>query len=359
MADPYRLAAAALDSIRGQIAEAITNRHYELHPELAERFGPTGRLHCLQDAEYHLSYLSAAVAAGTPLFFSEYVRWCNAMLGARGIAAEHVAENIRIMREVLEVNLPPEVYAWALPPMDEGLAAFGRVSAAPSTLLPEGSGPVAQLARDYLSALLRAERHLASSLILGAAQAGTPIRDLYLQVFQPSQQEVGRLWQMNQITVAQEHYCTAATQLIMSQLYPFIFSGQRKNRTLLAACVAGDLHELGARVVSDLLEVEGWDTIYLGANVPGSSIIKMMQDRHIDVLALSATMTFHVTAVERLIAEIRRSQVRQPTKILVGGYPFNLAPELWKRVDADAWAPDAAQAIAVADRLASSVSTRP
>ena len=358
MADPYRLAAAALDSIRRQIAEAITNRHYELHPGLAERFGPAGRSHCLQDAEYHLSYLSAAVSAGTPVFFTEYLSWCKAMLGARGVAAEHLAENLRIMREILQVNLPPELHAFALPAVDAGLAELGRTSAAPASLLPEGSGPLAQLARDYLSALLRAERHLASSLTLGAAQAGTPIRDLYLEVFQPCQQEVGRLWQMNQISVAQEHYCTAATQLIMSQLYPYIFSGQRKNRTLLAACVAGDLHELGARVVSDLLELQGWDTIYLGANVPASSIIKLMQDRHIDVLALSATMTFHVPVVERLIAEIRSAQITRPAKILVGGYPFNLAPELWKRVDADAWAPDAAQAIAAADRLVSSVETR-
>jgi MerR family transcriptional regulator, light-induced transcriptional regulator len=358
MADSYRMAAADLDSIRRQIAEAIIHRHYELHPEIAEQFGPAGWSHCLQDAEYHLSYLSAAIAAGTPAFFTEYVRWCKAMLGARGIAAEHLAENLRIMREVLKVNLSPEVHASALPAVDAGLAELGRVSAAHSSLIPEGSGPLAQLARDYLSALLHADRHLASSLILAAAQAGTPVRDLYLQVFQASQQEVGRLWQMNQISVAQEHYCTAATQLIMSQLYPYIFSGQRKNRTLLAACVAGDLHELGARVVADLLELEGWDTIYLGANVPASSIIQWMQDRHIDVLALSATMTFHVPVVERLIAEIRQSQITPPVKIMVGGYPFNLAPELWKRVDADAWAPDAGQAVAAADRLVSSAPPR-
>ena len=206
-------------------------------------------------------------------------------------------------------------------------------------------------AQDYLSALLRTERHLASSLILAAVQAGIPIRDLYLQVFQLSQREVGRLWQMNQISVAQEHYCTAATQLIMSQLYPYIFSGERRKRTLIAACVAGDPHEIGARMVSDLLEMEGWNTIYLGANVPTSSIIQLMREREVDVLALSATMTFHVPAVERVIADIRHAQEVRPAKIMVGGYPFNIAPELWRQIGADAWAPDAAQAIAVADRL--------
>src|SRR5918997_3305558 len=350
MADPHQVA-AILDNSRQELAEAITDRYYKLHPELAERFGPAGRSHCRQDTEYHLSYLSAAIAAGTPAFFAEYVDWCKTMLGARGIGAGDLAENLRILREVLERSLLPDVCTLAVLPVDAGLAELGRASAAPSSLLAEDGGPLAQLARNYLSALLRADRHLASSLILDAADAGTPIRDLYLRVFQPSQHEVGRLWQMNQISVAQEHYCTAATQLIMSQLYPYIFSGDRRGRTLIAACVAGDLHEIGARMVSDLLEMEGWDTIYLGANVPASSIIQLLREREISVLALSATMSFHVPVVERLIADIRDAEGVCPTKIMVGGYPFNIAPELWRRIGADAWAPDAAEAIAVADRL--------
>ena len=62
-------------------------------------------------------------------------------------------------------------------------------------------------------------------------------------------------------------------------------------------------------------------------------------------------MSFHVPAVERLISDIRDAQGICPAKIMVGGYPFNIAPELWRRIGADAWAPDAAEAIAVADRL--------
>jgi hypothetical protein len=88
--------AAILDNSRDELAEAITDRHYELHPELAERFGPAGRSHCREDAQYHLSYLSAAVAAGTPAFFTEYVGWCKAMLGARRIPADDLAENLGI-----------------------------------------------------------------------------------------------------------------------------------------------------------------------------------------------------------------------------------------------------------------------
>ena len=53
------------------------------------------------------------------------------------------------------------------------------------------------------------------------------IRDVYLLVFQPCQREVGRLWEAGRITVAQEHYCTAATQVIMSQLAPRLVTGER------------------------------------------------------------------------------------------------------------------------------------
>ena len=63
--------------------------------------------------------------------------------------------------------------------------------------------------------------------------------------------------------MAQEHYCTAATQLIMSQLYPYIFTTGKNGRVLVGTCVSGDLHEIGVRMVSDFFEMEGWDTFYL------------------------------------------------------------------------------------------------
>src|SRR3954451_24236229 len=81
MADSHHVA-AILDNSRQELAEAITDRHYELHPELAARFGPAGQSHCREDAQYHLSYLSAAVAAGIPAFFIEYISWVS--VHARG-----------------------------------------------------------------------------------------------------------------------------------------------------------------------------------------------------------------------------------------------------------------------------------
>ena len=125
--------------------------------------------------------------------------------------------------------------------------------------LTKNDNPFASLARAYLEALLEARREDASRLILDAAASGTGVKDLYLQVFQPVQREIGRLWQVNSVTVAQEYYCTAATQLIMGRLSPFLFTAPRNGKSAVVTCVAGDLHEVGARMGGSISQGEGWD----------------------------------------------------------------------------------------------------
>lgn len=215
----------------------------------------------------------------------------------------------------------------------------------------EAPHPYADLAQSYLSHLLQGQRHTASQLILNAVKNGVGVKEIYLQVFQRTQYEIGRLWQINQITVAQEHYCTAATQLIMSQLYPYIFATEKTGQVLVATCVGGELHEIGMRMVSDFFEMAGWDTFYLGANTPASSILSELKQRRASVLAISATMTFHLSATTRLIQAVRADSELTAVKIIVGGYCFNIEPTLWQQVGADGYALDAQQAIEVADKL--------
>jgi methanogenic corrinoid protein MtbC1 len=63
-------------------------------------------------------------------------------------------------------------------------------------------------------------------------------------------------------------------------------------------------------------------------------------------------MTFHVRGVNELIAAVRDMDGGRRLPILVGGYPFNVAPQLWRTVGADGYAADAQEAIAVAMKLA-------
>ena len=89
-----------------------------------------------------------------------------------------------------------------------------------------------ELAKSYLESLLLVKRDVASEMIINAVENGADIKKIYIDIFESSQHEVGRLWQNNLISVAQEHYCTAATQMIMSQLYPYIFKGYKNGHRL-------------------------------------------------------------------------------------------------------------------------------
>jgi methanogenic corrinoid protein MtbC1 len=335
---------------RETIVDLVVAQMFEAHPALEQRWGVAGREKCRQDCGYHLSYLAEAINAENVALFIDYVAWVKVMLAQRGVGETDLAAHFTRLRSVLQERLWPEQFAVAGRFVTAALAAMPTMPADLPVAIGEHA-PLSALAHQYLSALLRGERHLASQLILGVVERHTPVKAVYLHVFQPALYEIGRLWQTNRISVAQEHYCTAATQLIMSQLYGKIFSHERNGHTLVATCVAGDLHEIGARMVTDFFEMEGWNTFYIGANAPTASVVATVLERHADILAISATITYHVPAVEELIAAVRRSPASASVKILVGGYPFKLAPDLWRKIGADGSAADAQGAIALAASL--------
>jgi methanogenic corrinoid protein MtbC1 len=76
-----------------------------------------------------------------------------------------------------------------------------------------------------------------------------------------------------------------------------------------------------------------------------------MKERNAGVLAVSATITAHVGAVAELIRQVREGLGDRPVHVIVGGYPFNIDPGLWRSVGADGSAASAEDAVALAARL--------
>jgi len=210
------------------------------------------------------------------------------------------------------------------------------------------------LAAKYLNAVLSLDSHSARELILSSFEKGMGIKDIYLHVLQPVQYEVGRLWHTRKISVAQEHFASAVTQLVMSQLYPHICSTEKSNRKLVATCVSGELHEIGIRMVADFFEMEGWNAYFLGANMPAYDIVEILLAHKVNVLAISASMPSNVIKTETLISKVRSSQARD-TKTLVGGYAFNSAPSLHGRAGADYYTESAHAALTIANQSVASV----
>ncbi len=188
------------------------------------------------------------------------------------------------------------------------------------------------LSQRYLAAQLAGDRREALRLIVDEGLArGIDATVLYLDVVQEAQREIGRLWQADRVTVAQEHLATSISQLVMAHLYPHLRRKPRNGKRALVACVEGELHDMGGRMGADFLETAGFDVLFLGANCPTSSLVSLVVAQRPDLVGLSATMSFHMEALERAIVEIR--SVTSPTfPIVVGGHVLEWSPGLKERL---------------------------
>ena len=233
-----------------------------------------------------LEELAVAISTGRPEYFVDQIRWAHAVLKARGIPPEILREKLESLRRVLAQHIPAELAATATEYVDRALAEFdGEPTELAERLTVQTFEE--RLAAEYLLAILEGDRRRASRLILKAADEGQSVPNLYLKVLQPAQEELGRMWLLGEINVAEEHFATATTRLVMAQLYAKATCAPANGKTLLAAAVAGNQHDLGIGMVADLFEFDGWRVIQLGPNMPAEDLAQAIEFYHPDVVAVS------------------------------------------------------------------------
>ena len=178
-----------------------------------------------------------------------------------------------------------------------------------------------QLLQQYLASILAGNRKAALNIIMDAFQGGYPIPHIYMDIFQEALYEIGRLWESNRITVADEHMGTAITQFVMSNLYQHLqISDQQMGKAVITG-VQGELHQVGANMVADLMEADGWDVMFLGTNVPPEGALESVRQHGADLFGISTTMLFNIPKVIHLVEAVR-SEFGHSIQIMVGGAAF-------------------------------------
>jgi methanogenic corrinoid protein MtbC1 len=202
---------------------------------------------------------------------------------------------------------------------------------------------LADLQRRFLSAQLAGRRDEGLRIILDAGlRRGASVPALQLEVIQPAQYEIGRLWQENRCTIAQEHVATAISQLALAHLYQHLPRAPSNGKRITMACVEGELHDLGARIATDFLEMAGFDVELVGANTPVDSLMAQLRLRRPDMLALSISLNFHAPALRATVAAARAALGPQ-FPIAVGGHALGWDPRLGDELGVAVLGGDAAE----------------
>ena len=332
------------------IAKRIVEEQYKQRPEVWQKYGEQGKSISIRDAAYHLPFFTEAIVAGDKQIFTDYVVWTRQLFQNLNLPENTMKEFLEKSRIVIAEYLDKEMQDVANEYIDAGIKACYAPLDEHKTFITDDN-PYSSLVRAYNESLLRGDRHTAGKMIMDAIQSGIKIEDIYIHVFQISQYEIGRLWLANKVSVAKEHFATAATQQIMSQLYPYIFSTKRLGKSMVAATVGGDLHEIGIRMIADFFEMEGWDTYYLGANTPASSIVQAIFENKADLVAISVAMPYHRSVLKEVIEQIRMDVGENKVKIMIGGNAVKNDYQDWKWFGADDYAADAQSAVKQAAKL--------
>jgi MerR family transcriptional regulator, light-induced transcriptional regulator len=181
------------------------------------------------------------------------------------------------------------------------------------------------LYREYLTLLLDGKRQACALIVQQLLDRNIDIEVLYSDLFQKSLYEVGRLWEYNKISVAREHLVTAITEGLLNLVYPRLFEKSTpdslNDRKLVISCSANEFHQVGAKMVADIFELNGWDSHFLGANTPVDHMLAHIQDEKPDLAALSLSVYFNMPMLKAGVAVIRGNF--KDLDILVGGQAFN------------------------------------
>ncbi|MCS6912422.1 MAG: MerR family transcriptional regulator [Myxococcota bacterium] len=181
--------------------------------------------------------------------------------------------------------------------------------ARPPTLFAQHLGPI-------IDAFIAFDRPRAEAL-LAPALAALPPRLACEQLLLPLLQEIGDRWHRGEVSVAAEHFATALLRSRITAVLDALRPRVARHR-VLCACPPGEWHEIGLLMFALDAAAQGWEPIYLGANLPLSALTDAAQRARPDLVALSLSLRQEPAALRQLLEAVRAA-VPSEIPVLIGG----------------------------------------
>ena len=191
---------------------------------------------------------------------------------------------------------------------------------------PISSSNLEEIWQSWIDACMAFDESTAES-ILTQAFAIYPVAMVCTEVLQKGLSEIGELWYSNEASVQQEHFASALTMRRLNALVAAAPSPTRLGRVLIA-CPPGEDHTFAPLLLTLLLRYQGWDVVYLGANVPLARFEATVETIKPNLVVLTAQLLRSASTlfdVAQLLAD-------KGVRVAFGGFIFNLIPELRERI---------------------------
>lgn len=315
----------------------LSQNHFE---RVQESIGLTLNTICESLVEGNLENLIEAISES------------NSQQTKHGVPFDELAYQLLCIKEVLQVRYPKDAHSWG-ELIDLCLENFPQYSISQKDGL-NLNNPLGEVAAQYLAYTLNQDSTSALNLLMGKLDKGETLTTIYSNVIEVAQHELGCLWQLGRISVAQEHATTEISRQVMAALsakYMIDVGLTSGEKTVVSVCTHRDRHDMGLRMITDILIMDGWKAYYLGTNTALDDVIKLVKGHKPELLLLSVSMISYLDDAQEMITVLKEDDSTASIKVLVGGYPFNLDPSLWRRIGAHGFASRAGDIVQEANKL--------
>lgn len=206
---------------------------------------------------------------------------------------------------------------------------------------------------DAIEAILNGDADKAAEIAKKGLDKGTDPLELMDKGFILGINKVGDLFETGRLFLPALIYSATAMEKATQILNAAIPEDQALvSGKVLVATVEGDVHDIGKTIVVSLFKANGFEVMDLGRDVPIDKIINEAEKFGANIIGTSTLLTTTMVVQKELEQELKKSNLREKYKTIVGGAPVT---QRWAdRIGANAYAQNASDGVKKVKELLSS-----
>jgi corrinoid protein of di/trimethylamine methyltransferase len=163
-------------------------------------------------------------------------------------------------------------------------------------------------------------------------------------------ERAGQLFEEEEYFIPELLMCSDAMYAGLDVLKPHLKTAGEKKGTVVIGVIEGDTHDIGKNMVRIMLETGGFEVHDLGRDVSPRAFVDKAKEVNATIIGLSTLMTTTMEGMGQVVRLLQEENIRDRHKVMVGGGP--ISPGFARKIGADGYAINAAEAVKVARELA-------
>lgn len=209
-----------------------------------------------------------------------------------------------------------------------------------------------ELFRQIADAVVEMEEDTVEELAQQSLTAGIDAYETIDSGLAKGMERAGQLFDEEEYFVPELLMCSDAMNVGIDVLKPHLKSENvSKKGKVVIGVVEGDTHDIGKNLVRLMMETGGFEVLDLGRDIPPAEFVSKAEEYGADIIGIATLMTTTMPGMKEVVDILANKGIRDKYKVIVGGGP--ISPAFAKKIGADGYARNAADAVKVAEKLLS------